>query len=343
VLETQHIRPFRPSLKQIVYGSLGGGVGLLGILCAVALYIVDVIIRPKKDLLYRDLYTFSPYELGLPAETVTFSPLSGDYQVSGWYIPSPQAKATILVCPGYRTGMADLLGISAHLWRAGHNILVFEYYGHGRAVGRSVTLGYREVNDFLGAVAYAKERAPLAHLGVLAYSMGAAVAIMGCARNSDVEALVVDSAFATHQSVFDYNFRHIFHLPSAPFAWLVDYILGLRAGYHFHQVEPLRDISHIAPRPILIIHSTNDTIVDPHDASRLYAAAGEPKELWLVPGLEHCGAYFADRHAYTNKVSDFFDLHLRSPRLKLVPSTSTEQETEEENSKDFLGDLSEAS
>ena len=341
--ESQHVRQFRPSLKQIVFGGLGSGIGLLGIVCAVALYVVEVIIRPKKKLLFRDLFTFSPFELGLPAEEVVFPPLHGDYHVSGWYIPCPEATTTILVCPGYRTGMSDTLGISAHLWRAGHNILVFEYYGHGSEVGKSVTLGYREVNDFLGAVAYAKERAPQARLGVIAYSMGAAVAIMSCARNNDVEALVVDSSFATHRSAFDYNFHHVIRLPSAPFVWLVDYLLGLRAGYHFHQVEPLRDISRIAPRPILIIHSTKDSIVDPHDASLLYEAGNEPKELWLVPGLDHCGAYFADRCVYTKKVSEFFDLHLRSPRLKLVSNSSIEMETQEEENNDLIRNLPEAS
>jgi len=336
------MRQFRPSLKHIVIGGLGSSIGLLGIVCAVALYIVEVIIHPKKQKV-RDLYTFTPFELGLPAEAVVFPPLHGDYQVRGWYIPSLQATTTLLVCPGYRTGMSAILGISAHLWQAGHNVLVFEYYGHGTEVGKPVTLGYREVNDFLGAIVYAKQRTPHARLGVIAYSMGAAVAIMSCARNDDVEALVVDSPFATHRIVFDYNFRHVFHLPPAPFVGLVDYLLWVRAGYHFHQVEPLCDISHIAPRPILIIQSTKDSTVDPHDAALLYAAAGEPKELWLVAGLDHCGAYFADRYAYTKKVADFFDLHLRMPRLKLVGEEHTRRQGTQKKRSDAIGELSEAS
>ena len=341
MIDSQHARQFHPSLKQIIIGGLGSGIGLLGVLCAVALYVVELIVRPKKKEV-RDLYTFTPFELGMPAEAVMFPPLHGDHRVSGWYIPHPQATSTILVCPGYRTGMSDMMGISAHLWRAGHNVLTFEYYGHGAEVGKPVTLGYCEINDFLGAVAYAKQRDPQARPGVIAYSMGAAVAIMSCARNDDVEALVLDSPFATHRSAFDYNFRHVFHLPPAPFAWLVDVLLWLRAGYHFHQVEPLRDIGRIAPRPILIIHSTKDSTIDPHDASLLYAAAGEPKELWLVPGPDHCGAYFADRSAYTQKVSDFFDRHLRHARLKLVVN-SPEEQGSQENRIDSINDLSEAS
>jgi len=75
--------------------------------------------------------------------------------------------------------------------------------------------------------------------------------------------------------------------------------------------------SDISPRPILIIHGEQDTIVNPRDAVQLYEAAKEPKELWLAPDAEHCGAYFADRKAYVAKVIDFFDLHLRKARLRL--------------------------
>lgn len=303
---------------------------MLGLLFGVALYLVEALTRPKKVQQF-DNYTFSPYEFGLPAESIVFAPREGDYKVSGWYIPHPQATTTILVCPGYRSNKSDLLGIVAHLWKAGHTVLAFEYYGHGSAVGTPVTLGYRETNDFLGAVTYARERAPHHRLGVVGYSMGAAVTIMCSARIPEIEALVVDSAFATHSSVVDYNVRRALHIPSAPFAWLADYVLWWRAGYHFRQVEPLRDIASIAPRPILLIHGAKDSVVDPNDARLLYAAAQEPKELWMLPNADHCGAYFEDRAAYVKKVVDFFEENLKNarPRLQLLdPSLEQVQAAE---------------
>jgi uncharacterized protein len=322
----QHVKRFRPTLKQVLYGTIGGSIGVLSVVFAGALFVVETLRRPKKRGPFDD-YTFSPFELALPAEAVTFPPLNGKYQVSGWFIPHPQATTTMLVCPGYRSPKTDLLGISAHLWRAGHNVLVFEYYGHGTAIGAPVTLGYSEINDFFGAVAYAKERAPQTRLGVVAYSMGAAIAIMCSARNDDIEALVLDSPFATHWSAVDYNVRRTFHLPSTPFVWMADYLMWWRARYRFHQVEPLREIAKISPRPILLIHGGKDSIVDPHDATLLYDAAGEPKELWFLPEADHIGAYFVDRVAYTNKVLDFLEQYLKKPRLQLVDQSDGEQDT----------------
>jgi uncharacterized protein len=327
---SQHIKRFRPSLKQVLFGSLGSSVGVLGILFAVAIYVVDTIVHPTKKRSGFEDYAYSPFEFDLPAENITFSPLRGDYQVSGWFVPYPQATTTILVCPGYRTRKSDVLGISTRLWKAGHNLLIFDYYGHGTDIGTPVTLGYREINDFLGAVAYARQLAPEARLGVVAYSMGASIAIMCCARGNDVEALVLDSAFATHWSVVDYLFRRKFRLPSVPFVWLADQLIWWRAKYHFHQVEPLRDIGKISPRPILLIHGGKDTIVDPHDATLLYNAAAEPKELWFVTEADHCGAYFIDRPTYTKKVTEFLDVYLKKPRLQLVEN---EPEGEDETGK----------
>ena len=72
--------------------------------------------------------------------------------------------------------------------------------------------------------------------------------------------------------------------------------------------KPESLIARISPRPVLIIHGELDNAactVD--DARRLYRAAGDPRELWIVPGAGHCGAHAAAPQAYEERVLGFFD------------------------------------
>lgn len=311
----QRLSKSQGSRSLLTYLLFGGVLCVGGLLSGIALYIVETIVRPTKASQARSR-VLTPFELDLPAEAITFAPRLGRHRIHGWFIPYPGATSTIIVCPGYRSSKSDTLGICGFLWRAGHNILTFEYHGHGSEVGTAITLGYREQEDFLGALLYVKQRAPGTRLGVLGYSMGAAVAIMCGARSGEIEAIVADSAFATHTRVVDYHVRRRLHVPSAPFVWLADHLLRWRAGYRFRQVEPLRDVPLLASRPLLIIHGGADTTVDPQDALLLYSAAQEPKELWIVPEADHCGAYFVDRPRYVQRVTSFFEKHLQRQPLQ---------------------------
>ncbi len=53
-------------------------------------------------------------------------------------------------------------------------------------------------------------------------------------------------------------------------------------------------VHQIAPRPILFIHSGNDTLVSPDESRALYRRAGEPKRLLILPGVTHVDFYLGD-------------------------------------------------
>jgi uncharacterized protein len=271
-----------------------------------AVYIVEKLTRPQP----RDPaaeFTFTPWEMGMPWEDVAFMARGDAHMVRGWWLPHPNPKQVIIACAGYRGSKADLLGISKSLWNAGNAMLLIDFYGHGMERGVPVTLAYREVEDFLGAVDYVAERVPHASLGAIGFSMGAAVVIQGAARDERVQVVVADSPFATHRDEVEAQFRMTLPaVPPGPFLWLADHLLEWRAGYRFRQVEPLRDVKAIAPRPILIIHSMGDQAIPYQHSVQIYEAAGEPKDLWIVEGVPHCGAYFLDRPLYCARVAGFF-------------------------------------
>jgi len=304
---TIQVRPRRPVGKWARRAASALGLasgGFLSGALALAYYVARRVTAPTPTTPF-DAFTFTPFEFDVPYDAVSF-PTSDGSILRGWWLRRPASNRVVIACGGYRGRRADLLGISAALWRDGNNVLVFDYRGHGELVGTPVTLGYQEMQDLLAGVAYTKSRVPDAAIGVLGYSMGGAVAIMGAARCPDIGAVVADSPFARQREAIDLHMRRVLHVPHGFVLALVDLLLGRLRGYHFKDVEPLSEVGLLSPRPLLLIHGEADSMTDPRDSATLYAAAGEPKELWSSPGIEHCGTYFADRPAYVARVSAFF-------------------------------------
>jgi fermentation-respiration switch protein FrsA (DUF1100 family) len=329
--ETLPLALLAPALLALLIGSIIPGIGSLLALGGLASYIVHTLIQPQRR---AARWPEPAHMFNLPTERVSFPARNGRHLVHGLYIARPGAT-TILVSPGYRRGLKDILEVCKPLWDRGNHVLAFEYYGHGSVIGVPVTLGYREVQDFLGAVAYAKQRDPRTHIGAIGYSMGAAVTIMGAARTQDVEAVVADSAFASHWSAVELAvhraFRRTAPLPRQLLALLylmTDHLLWWRAGYRFHQVQPYQEVAKIAPRPLLLIHGTNDTVVSPDDATRLYEAAQFPKALWFIEGAEHIKGYLVDRQTYLTRVLTFFEQAFSGVSVRLQTQLSLGASTE---------------
>lgn len=277
-----------------------------GVIAASSTYVVQQLtgIPPVRDGLRM---CFTPWEMGVPYEHVSF-PAEDGCTLRGWLLARPESHHFIVGLGGYRAHCADLLGVSTALWRAGYNVLLFDYRGHGDSDGRRVTLGHDETSDLHMALGWLRARHPEAWIGLLGYSMGGAVAILGGAAEPAVRAVVTDCAFCYQEEMIRLEWRRRFPLvPSWPVVDIVGALLPRLHGFHFRDVAPLAAVGRIAPRPLLLIHAREDGVVPIGDAYRLYEAAGEPKELWIVPGVPHCGAYFLDRAAYTARVIDFFD------------------------------------
>ena len=55
----------------------------------------------------------------------------------------------------------------------------------------------------------------------------------------------------------------------------------------FRLVSPIRYVAGIAPRPLLLVHGSQDETVEVSHAHKLYDRAGEPKQLIVVDGAGH--------------------------------------------------------
>lgn len=303
-------KPLQP-VQTILLRTLGiATLGIMGAAAGVAWYASNRV-NPSRIRSYMDDYTFTPWELNIPFEDITLYSADG-LKLRAWWLANPQSERVVVAAHGHTGAKHEMLGVGSSLWRAGYNVLLFDFRGRGSSDDAPNTLAYREVDDMHAAINYALERVPNAQLGVIGFSMGAAVSILTAASQPKVKAVIADSPFATASDVILNSMRNTLRITPAPLLTATDLAIAARYGYRLSSIRPIDVVNQISPAALLIIHGLNDTLIPPEHGRQLFEAAGEPKELWLIEGAEHCGAYFADRPAYMQRVFAFFDQYLGS-------------------------------
>src|SRR5579859_8164554 len=253
----------------------------------------------------QDDFDFTPWEFQADYEEVDLVTADG-INFGGWFLRQPGSPQTVVVSGGHKGYRKDTLGIAIALWRKGFNVFTYSYRGMLGSDRAPITLGLREVNELQATIAFARRRVPDARIGLLGYSMGAVVSMLGAAGEPSVEALVLDSPFSDLRQVAAENVRRMTLLPGGPIVAGADMALRLRTGYRMSDCDPMAVLSALEPRPLFFIHGGADEMTSLHHSRRLYDAYRGPREIWVVQGAPHAGAYFADRELYAERVAGFF-------------------------------------
>ena len=254
----------------------------------------------------RHPLTETPASAGLAYQDVKFNATDG-VPLRGWFIPAPHSRGVIIFRHGYPGIRSDGLHFVEFLRRAGFSTLIFDFRGLGQSGGAMCTIGYQEPRDAVGAVRYLHQRPDTGRqpLGIFGFSMGAAVAIMTAAQEPSIKAVVADCPYASLDDAVRQHFVGFGTLGALlfpPTRWFGERMIG----HSVADVSPLSVVARIAPRPLLLIHGTADDTIPPRDSQLLYDAAGQPKQLWLVPGAAHVGAHRVRPGEYERRVSRFF-------------------------------------
>src|SRR5262249_1550482 len=102
-----------------------------------------------------------------------------------------------------------------------------------------------------------------------------------------------------------------FRVPHFPLIDMTLWMLRLRVGDpKIDAFNPYQAAGRIAPRPLLVIGGELDRLMPVDDVTRIFDAAGEPKQLWLVPGASHAKCREAAGLEYDTRVAGFFNRNL---------------------------------
>lgn len=267
-----------------------------------------------------DDFMFTPWEFQADYEEVDLTTVDG-VAFGAWFFRQTGSRQVIVISPGHKGRRQDVLGIAVALWRKGFNVLCYSYRGMPASDRALVTMGVHEVQELAAAIAFSRRRVRNARIGLLGYSMGAVVSLLGAAGDPSVEALVLDSPYSDLTQVLRENVRRVALLPGAPFVAAVSLWMRLRHGVRLADASPIAMLSGLEPRPLFFIHGGADVTTSRQHSHRLYDAYRGPREIWIVQGSPHTGGYFADRPLYVERVAGFFARNLglkAAGQLRLV-------------------------
>lgn len=281
-------------LATLLIGYLGAG-----------LLVVLLMTGPK-----RKVPRATPASVGLGYEVIEVQSTDG-VTLSAWWVPAESSsgdssRAAVLV-PGWGGFKFDehLLQTVPVYHGAGYGVLLLDLRAQGESDGARRTLGYREVRDVRGSLAWLRQQGYEAENVVLhGWSMGGATALRA-APGMGVAAVVEEAGYG------DLPLLLRGKLPEfVRFGRLLEPAIMLAGSlfpdFDSWDVVPKKQAAMLSDEgvPLFIIHSTDDDVV-PYEQARDLAGAYQDASVWTLEGYGHVEAY--EHPEYARRLRAFLD------------------------------------
>ncbi len=225
----------------------------------------------------------TPEVVGLDFEDVRFESDGG--MLSGWFLPSPAARGTMLFFHGNAGNISHRLDSLQLYHQLGLNVLIFDYRGYGESRGRTTEGGVYQ--DARAAWRYLLDERSIYPNNIVLFgrSLGGAVAVE-LATEVDAAGLIVESTFTNVPEMGAVAY------PWLPVRWL--------SRIRFDTRSRITEVDC----PKLFIHSSDDELIPYEQGCELYAEAHPPKYQLTMNG-SHNDGYMASEREYRDAMDRF--------------------------------------
>jgi uncharacterized protein len=245
-------------------------------------------------------------DLGRAHEEVVVRTADG-LDLWGQYVPPENAAVVIVLPVEWTTDHARMLVA------AGYGVLALDPRGYGRSEGDPNAYGWAASRDVDAAVAWLRGRPEVDgdRVGGLGLSIGGEVTVEAAAGGDGLAAVVCEGAGI--RSVREALVREGPSAIELALQYPMDLVQTVATAVFSGDAPPpsLRDLAAtVTPAALFLLYGENGQAVEETVNVPYFEAAGEPKELWEVPGAAHTGGLEAQPGEYERRVVGFFDRHL---------------------------------
>jgi len=231
-----------------------------------------------------------------------------DQRVVGSWLPG-RGRGAVLLLHGIHGDRRDMADRARFLSDQGYAVLLIDLPGQGASTASSVTFGLREADGVRAAVEELRRRVPGQRIGVIGVSLGAASLVL-CRDCPPVDAVVLESMYPTIEEAVANRLRMRLGRVGGPLSALLLWQLPLRLGIRPDALHPIKYVADVKA-PVLIAAGSADLHTTLPETQRLYAAAAQPKALWVVEGAAHVNLHAYAPEEYERRIGAFLAAHLR--------------------------------
>ncbi len=235
-----------------------------------------------------------------------------DARAEGWFLEGA-GRAAVLLLHGIGSDRRSMLARARFLHAQGYAVLLVDLPGQGESLAPAVTFGLREAEGVRTALEWLRRQAPGQKIGVIGTSLGAASLVL-CRDCPPVDAVVLESMYPTIEEAVEDRLRMRLGPFGKPLANLLLWQLPLRLDIAATELHPIARLPGLKA-PVLIAAGSADRHTTLPETMRLFAAAREPKSLWVVEGAEHVDLHEYAPAEYERRIGEFLALHLAGNAL----------------------------
>ncbi len=249
-------------------------------------------------------------------------PASG-IRIKAWLVkPPPETplRGTVLALHPWQSNRAFALKQFGFLLQYGYQLFIpdarnNEFIGRGESFNAYLR---EDLDDIARALDYLRRRPDVGPLAAYGCAWGGLKAILAGERHPELQVVISDAGTLHYGLILvDYMNRMP---PAARRDWnqvnrFIDKVrarLAERLGYDIDRFDP-RDVVSRLNRPLLIVHSTDDTFVPIQVSEEIYQAAQPPKTFLRGKTFGHCNGMHQDPGKYIPRILVFLERHLPAP------------------------------
>jgi len=187
-----------------------------------------------------------------------------------------------------------------------HDVITMDFRGHGKSSGL-YTFTAKEPEDLKTVINYAKQR--YSKIGLIGFSLGAAISIIHTAKYNDINSLITVSAPVSFDKIESHFFKKEAFIPTFEKFELFR-SLSIRPGnILLKKVNPVDVVQNVVSAPVLFISGGKDPTIYPWHSQELYNKSCEKKSLLIFDDDFHAeDLYINSRERFMSECNSWMSV-----------------------------------